>query len=62
MMKSLLKNKFSTALAGSLLLFSMASTANADGHGEFPDRPISLTVAYGAGGATDFQARIVTMM
>jgi len=29
---------------------------------EYPDRPISLTVSYGAGGATDFQARIVTMM
>lgn len=29
---------------------------------EYPERPISLTVAYGAGGATDFQARIVTMM
>ncbi len=28
----------------------------------YPDRPISVTVAYGAGGATDFQARIVTMM
>ena len=34
-------------------------TAMAD---EFPDRPISLTVSYGAGGATDFQARLVTMM
>jgi len=29
---------------------------------DFPDRPVSLTVAYGAGGATDFQARLVTMM
>ncbi len=29
---------------------------------EYPDRPISVTVSYGAGGATDFQARIVTMM
>ena len=29
---------------------------------DIPDRPISLVVAYGAGGATDFQARIVTMM
>jgi tripartite-type tricarboxylate transporter receptor subunit TctC len=29
---------------------------------EYPDRPIGVTVAYGAGGATDFQARIVTMM
>lgn len=29
---------------------------------EYPERPISVTVSYGAGGATDFQARIVTMM
>ena len=28
----------------------------------FPERPVSVTVSYGAGGATDFQARIVTMM
>jgi tripartite-type tricarboxylate transporter receptor subunit TctC len=29
---------------------------------DYPDRPVSLMVAYGAGGATDFQARIVTMV
>jgi len=29
---------------------------------EYPERPISAMVSYGAGGATDFQARIVTMM
>jgi tripartite-type tricarboxylate transporter receptor subunit TctC len=29
---------------------------------EFPDRPISVVVAYSPGGATDFQARLVTMM
>ena len=29
---------------------------------EYPERPISVVVSYGAGGATDFQARIVTMM
>jgi len=28
---------------------------------EYPERPIMLVVSYGAGGATDFQARIVTM-
>ncbi len=39
----------------------MASGASALAE-EYPDRPISLTVAYGAGGATDFQARLVTMM
>jgi len=34
-------------------------SANAE---EYPDRPVSVMVSYGAGGATDFQARIVTMM
>lgn len=33
----------------------------ADTHSDFPERPIMLMVSYGAGGATDFQARIVTM-
>lgn len=28
----------------------------------FPERPIGVTVPYGPGGATDFQARIVTML
>ena len=29
---------------------------------QYPDRPVSLMVAYSPGGATDFQARIVTMV
>ncbi|ASJ74689.1 Bug family tripartite tricarboxylate transporter substrate binding protein [Granulosicoccus antarcticus] len=38
----------------------MASTVSlAD---TFPERPISMMVSYGAGGATDFQARTVTML
>ena len=36
--------------------------ASAAAFAAYPDRPITLTVAYGAGGATDFQARLVTMM
>jgi tripartite-type tricarboxylate transporter receptor subunit TctC len=39
-----------------LLGFATVATA------EYPDKPIKLTVAYSPGGATDFQARIVTMM
>lgn len=35
-----------------------AGVANAE---EYPDRPISMMVPYSAGGATDFQARLVTM-
>nr|WP_254368183.1 tripartite tricarboxylate transporter substrate binding protein [Paracoccus sp. Z118] len=29
---------------------------------DYPDRPVSVMVSYGAGGATDFQARVVTMV
>ncbi len=29
---------------------------------DYPNKPVSLTVAYSPGGATDFQARIVTMV
>ena len=29
---------------------------------QYPDAPISMVVAYSPGGATDFQARIVTML
>ncbi len=49
-------------IAGAALaLAAMTGTAFADGHGDYPERPIMLMVSYGAGGATDFQARIVTM-
>ncbi len=49
-------------IAGAALaLTALAGTANAESHGSYPERPIMLMVSYGAGGATDFQARIVTM-
>ncbi len=49
-------------IAGAALaLATMTGTAYAEGHGDYPDRPIMMMVSYGAGGATDFQARIVTM-
>lgn len=44
---------------GAAALVMSAGLAMADG---FPERPIGLSVSYGAGGATDFQARIVTMV
>lgn len=46
------------ALAAAALMMSAPFATAA----EYPDRPIGVMVAYGAGGATDFQARIVTMM
>jgi tripartite-type tricarboxylate transporter receptor subunit TctC len=42
-------------------LMGLAGSALADGHDSYPERPMMLMVSYGAGGATDFQARIVTM-
>ena len=39
-------------------LFLLGSTVIA---GEYPNKPIKLIVSYSPGGATDFQARIVTM-
>lgn len=47
--------------AASMALVSMTGSAFAEGHENYPERPIMLMVSYGAGGATDFQARIVTM-
>ena len=44
------------------LVVAVAGAAPLAMASEYPDRPIGVTVAYGAGGATDFQARIVTMM
>ena len=44
------------AVVSSVLLVSVPSLA------EFPQKPLSLTVSYSPGGATDFQARIVTMV
>ena len=45
-------------------LLAAASLALAATHAvaaDYPDRPIGVSVSYGAGGATDFQARIVTI-
>ncbi|QFT98983.1 Tripartite tricarboxylate transporter family receptor [Roseovarius sp. THAF8] len=45
--------------AASIALMGLAGTATAQEN--YPERPVMLMVSYGAGGATDFQARIVTM-
>ncbi|WP_308918324.1 tripartite tricarboxylate transporter substrate binding protein [Jannaschia sp. LMIT008] len=50
-----------TFIAGIAAGLIAATGAGADGHDSYPDRPVMLMVSYGAGGATDFQARIVTM-
>ena len=55
------KRKLGTALISAALSFSPAAVI-ASQAADYPERPIGVVVAYGAGGATDFQARIVTMM
>lgn len=44
--------------AAAITLMGLAPGAQAE---SYPERPIMMMVSYGAGGATDFQARIVTM-
>jgi tripartite-type tricarboxylate transporter receptor subunit TctC len=44
------------------ILLSIVSFGKIASAADFPDRPISVMVAYNPGGATDFQARLVTMM
>ena len=49
-------------LAGAAMaVMGLTGASFADEADKFPDRPIMMVVSYGAGGATDFQARIVTM-
>ncbi len=52
--------KLITALT--LSVMAMVASIGLAKAGDYPDRPVSVMVSYGAGGATDFQARIVTMM
>ena len=54
-MKTIGKGLLGTVLAA-------ASLAALPAAAEYPERPVSLMVSYEAGGATDFQARIVTML
>lgn len=52
-------------LAGAVAALAMAAVpSNVPGThaADYPERPVSLVVAYSPGGATDFQARIVTMV
>ena len=53
-----MKTSLATVAMAAAALIGFAGSASAQ---DYPDRPIMLMVSYGAGGATDFQARIVTM-
>ncbi len=57
----LFKNRTDLFVGFSAIVLALAPPVAANA-GDFPDKPISVTVAYTPGGATDFQARIVTMM
>lgn len=46
---------------GILALALMVGGVGAQNTANYPERPIVMMVSYGAGGATDYQARIVTM-
>ncbi|MCE9662899.1 tripartite tricarboxylate transporter substrate binding protein [Halomonas sp. M5N1S17] len=45
-----------TAILSSAMAFGMAGAAQAD---EFPTKPLTLVVGFGAGGSTDIQARVL---
>ena len=50
-------------LAGlTMALAATAMTTATQAADSYPERPVGVMVSYGAGGATDFQARIVTMV
>nr|CAA6828442.1 MAG: Tricarboxylate transport protein TctC [uncultured Thiotrichaceae bacterium] len=54
----ILKINFTRLLLTAGLTLGLSGAVLAD----YPDHPIGVAVSYGAGGATDFQARIVTMV
>lgn len=57
------KGKKYTRWVGFIAILLMVSALGVGGAwAQYPDKPISMIVTYSPGGATDFQARIVTML
>ncbi|MEM6306121.1 MAG: tripartite tricarboxylate transporter substrate-binding protein [Pseudomonadota bacterium] len=54
-----MKNIIKAAAAAAVLGISAATASFADGHGWKPEGPISLIIAFTAGGGTDTQARLI---
>jgi tripartite-type tricarboxylate transporter receptor subunit TctC len=54
--------KRSACLLATAALAGAAVALPATAEDNYPDKPVSVIVAYSPGGATDFQARLVTMM
>lgn len=57
-----MKTNLIRKLSSIAVIAALAASASPGLAAEYPDRPVSLVVAYSPGGATDFQARIVTMV
>ncbi len=55
-MKNFLKNFVQRALFSGVLLLGLTATASAAG---YPEKPITMLVAYGPGGGTDLIARLI---
>ena len=53
---------FMKMAVSSLVVLLTAAFGMGSALAEYPDKPISMIVTYSPGGATDFQARIVTML
>lgn len=56
------KNSYMLVALSITLAFCVLLGFTSIAKAEYPDKPVKLTVSYSPGGATDFQARIVTMM
>lgn len=54
--------KLATKTLGALSMAGMLTVPLVVQADAFPERPVSMVVSYSPGGATDFQARIVTML
>jgi tripartite-type tricarboxylate transporter receptor subunit TctC len=54
-----MRRALASLFALALLVCGLAGMARAD---EYPDKPLSMVVTYPPGGATDFQARVVTTL
>lgn len=53
--------RFTKTIASGLVILGMVGVTNFAFAEDYPSRPIGVMVAYGPGGATDFQARIATL-
>lgn len=54
-----MKHFLKAAAAAAVLSIASVSTASADGHGWAPEGPITMTIAFAAGGGADTQARLI---